>query len=107
MIVPDEIERLRRAGVTIFSPEDGQRMGLAGMINSVVRECDFDLWPTRPRDAGRDPAATGSRSREPITGAEQGRCPRDVLARIRELAAAERTPVLRASPAPAAPASPR
>src|SRR3712207_356647 len=29
VIVPDEIARLRRSGVTIFSPEDGQRVGLA------------------------------------------------------------------------------
>ena len=47
VIVHDEIERLRSAGVTIFSPEDGQRMGLAGMINSVVEDCDVDLWATR------------------------------------------------------------
>src|ERR687892_2057101 len=41
VIVPSEITRLRTSGVTIFSPEDGQRMGLAGMVNSVVRDCDF------------------------------------------------------------------
>src|SRR5918997_798118 len=44
VIVHDEIERLRASGVTIFSPEDGQRLGLPGMINSVVRELDRDLW---------------------------------------------------------------
>ena len=44
VIVPEEIARLRASGVTIFSPEDGQRMGLAGMVNSVVADCDFDLW---------------------------------------------------------------
>ena len=37
VIVHDEIDRLRSSGVTIFSPEDGQRLGLPGMINSVVR----------------------------------------------------------------------
>ena len=26
----------------IFSPEDGMRMGLEGMIESMVRACDFD-----------------------------------------------------------------
>src|SRR5262249_39028560 len=36
VIVPEEIARLRESGVTIFSPADGQRMGLPGMINSVV-----------------------------------------------------------------------
>src|SRR5918997_1963238 len=43
VIVPAEIERLRASGVRIFSPEDGQRLGLAGMINSMVREADTDL----------------------------------------------------------------
>src|SRR5919107_4703320 len=44
VIVPSEIARLRASGVTIFSPEDGQKMGLVGMINSVVADCDVDLW---------------------------------------------------------------
>ena len=44
VIVPSEITRLRESGVTIFSPEDGQKMGLVGMINSVVADCDVDLW---------------------------------------------------------------
>ena len=44
VIVPAEIERLRDAGVTIFSPEDGQRLGLPGMVNQVVAACDTDLY---------------------------------------------------------------
>lgn len=44
VIVPKEIEELHRRGVDrIFSPEDGREMGLQGMINEVVRGCDFDL----------------------------------------------------------------
>ena len=50
VIVPEEIARLRSSGVTIFSPEDGQRMGLAGMINSVVEACDTDLTALAPLD---------------------------------------------------------
>ncbi|MFQ5696962.1 MAG: methylmalonyl-CoA mutase family protein [Myxococcota bacterium] len=39
-IVPDEIEALQRYGVArIFSPEDGQRLGLRGMLQCIVREC--------------------------------------------------------------------
>ena len=42
VIVPEEIEQLERYGVTkIFSPEDGARMGLQGMINYMVRSMDF------------------------------------------------------------------
>ena len=36
VIVPDEIELLRTRGVHIFSPQDGQRLGLPGMINELV-----------------------------------------------------------------------
>jgi isobutyryl-CoA mutase len=48
VIVPAEIARLNRAGVRIFSPEDGQRLGLPGMINELVRDCDTDLSATPP-----------------------------------------------------------
>ncbi len=43
VIVAEEIELLRSRGVHIFSPEDGQRLGLPGMINQLVRDCDVDL----------------------------------------------------------------
>ena len=44
VIVADEIAELQRAGVErVFSPEDGRRMGLQGMINEVVEGCDFPL----------------------------------------------------------------
>ena len=43
VIVPEEIAELEAYGVAkIFSPEDGMRMGLEGMIESMVREADFD-----------------------------------------------------------------
>ena len=43
VIVPDEIAELEAYGVAkIFSPEDGMRMGLEGMIEQMIRECDFD-----------------------------------------------------------------
>ncbi len=47
VIVPAEIEVLAARGVTVFSPEDGQRLGLPGMINSIIRECDVDLTDGR------------------------------------------------------------
>jgi isobutyryl-CoA mutase len=49
VIVPHEIEELHAYGVTrIFSPEDGQRMGLVGMIRSMLQTCDVDLSPYAP-----------------------------------------------------------
>ncbi|MFZ5540829.1 MAG: methylmalonyl-CoA mutase family protein [Pseudomonadota bacterium] len=57
VIVPSEIKELHEYGVArIFSPEDGQRMGLQGMIGLMVAECDVDLSPHAPKslDALRD-----------------------------------------------------
>jgi isobutyryl-CoA mutase len=49
VIVPDEIAELHAYGVTrIFSPDDGQRMGLVGMISSMIQACDFDLSSYAP-----------------------------------------------------------
>ena len=40
-ILPDEIAELQAYGVArIFSPEDGRRLGLEGMIHSIIAECD-------------------------------------------------------------------
>ncbi|MGH0036509.1 MAG: methylmalonyl-CoA mutase family protein [Myxococcota bacterium] len=39
-ITPEEIEALQRDGVArIFSPEDGRRLGLEGMIRTIVDDC--------------------------------------------------------------------
>ncbi|HRD86038.1 MAG TPA: cobalamin B12-binding domain-containing protein, partial [Rubrivivax sp.] len=52
VIVPAEIRELHEYGVTrIYSPEDGQRMGLQGMIGEMVMRCDHDLSAHAPRDA--------------------------------------------------------
>jgi len=51
VIVPPEIRELQTYGVArIFSPEDGQRMGLAGMIGEMVMRCDKDLTAYAPTD---------------------------------------------------------
>ena len=42
-IVPAEIAGLAGRGVRIFSPQDGQQLGLPGMINELIRECDVDV----------------------------------------------------------------
>ncbi|MGM8214979.1 fused isobutyryl-CoA mutase/GTPase IcmF [Bacillaceae bacterium W0354] len=41
VILPREIKELHEHGVArIFSPEDGRRIGLQGMINTMLEECD-------------------------------------------------------------------
>ena len=44
VIVPDEIAEIEAYGVRkIFSPEDGRRLGLQGMINVLLEECDYSI----------------------------------------------------------------
>lgn len=43
-ILPSEIEELHGYGITrIYSPDDGRRLGLEGMIEDVIQQCDFSL----------------------------------------------------------------
>jgi len=50
VIVSAEIKELEGYGVArIYSPEDGQRMGLQGMINDMLARCDFDLAQYAPK----------------------------------------------------------
>lgn len=94
VIVPAEIKRLRESGVIIFSPEDGQRMGLVGMINSVVADCDFDPWEASPADIDAVLAGDRHAIARALTGAETGQLSEDMLARITQAAAAHSAPVL-------------
>ncbi|MFJ7825564.1 fused isobutyryl-CoA mutase/GTPase IcmF [Psychrobacillus sp. NPDC096623] len=41
VIIPKEIKELQEYGISgIFSPEDGRKLGLQGMINQILMECD-------------------------------------------------------------------
>jgi methylmalonyl-CoA mutase len=49
VIVPEEIRELEEYGVTkIYSPEDGTRMGLQGIINHMVESMDFSTVSDGP-----------------------------------------------------------
>src|SRR6266513_2654771 len=51
VIVPAEIRELQDYGIArIYSPEDGQRMGLQGMINDMLARCDFDPAQYAPKE---------------------------------------------------------
>ncbi|PKP28015.1 MAG: hypothetical protein CVU06_00345, partial [Bacteroidetes bacterium HGW-Bacteroidetes-22] len=42
VILPDEISALHDYGIErIYSPDDGREMGLQGMINDLLKRCDF------------------------------------------------------------------
>ena len=60
VIVPAEIAELHAYGVTrIYTPADGARMGLQGMINDMLAACDFDPAAFAPVDI--DEVARGNR----------------------------------------------
>lgn len=43
-ILPEEIKELHEYGICrIYSPDDGRAMGLQGMINDLVKKCDFPI----------------------------------------------------------------
>ncbi|WP_193612781.1 fused isobutyryl-CoA mutase/GTPase IcmF [Nocardioides lijunqiniae] len=94
VIVPEEIARLRESGVTIFSPEDGQRLGLVGMISQVVQDCDFDLWAGRQVSAEQVLSGDRFAIARAITAAERGQLPADVLDQLRAAGARHAVPVL-------------
>ena len=92
VIVPAEIEKLAAHGVRIFSPEDGQRMGLVGMIGSMVRECDVALEGEPDVDAvlaGDDRALARA-----LTLLEEGRAPSGLREAVTAAAVQRGTPVL-------------
>jgi len=92
VIVPDEIALLASKGVRIFSPEDGQRLGLVGMIASMVEECDVPLDTAPEADAvlaGHDNALARA-----ITLLEEGRAPEALRATLLAAGAQSTTPVL-------------
>jgi methylmalonyl-CoA mutase len=96
VIVPDEIRALQAYGVTrIYSPEDGQRLGLAGMIGEMLMRADHDLTAHAPKDItalqGHTPAAWRALA-QAITALENGRADAGFQAAL--AAQPKRAPVL-------------
>ena len=90
VIVAEEIELLHSRGVArIFSPEDGQQLGLPGMINLMIRDCDTDLSAEPPSSASTV-SMVGSASSAFANGVFSGETA--TLARALTLAEAGRLP---------------
>jgi isobutyryl-CoA mutase len=96
VIVPDEIAELHDYGVThVFSPEDGQRLGLARMVNTIVQACDIDLASQLAGDTTDDVLAGDHRAlARAITAIQGGTLGRDELVDLRRAAERRRVPVL-------------
>ena len=93
-ILPTEIDELHAYGITrIYHPDDGREMGLQGMINDLVQQADY---PTGKGVSGCEAdLANVTNIARLISAAEN--YPDEAkaeLAKIKELAAASKTPVL-------------
>src|SRR6266702_668566 len=80
VIVTEEISELEAYGVTrIYSPEDGRKLGLQGMINDMLSRCDEDLSQHAPKDLKAVKSGDRRSLARMITALENGQA-----ARLRE-----------------------
>jgi len=98
VIVPSEIDELMAYGVTrLYSPQDGARMGLQGMIDDVIRSSDYDLSALAPAEADAlDALRSGNRRQlaRVITAVESRFYSMRVRQSLLQAAAGIRTPIL-------------
>lgn len=99
VIVPAEIKELHDYGVTrIFSPEDGQRMGLVGMIEFMVHACDIDLSQYAPTSinalAASEPQTRQRALAQLITALENGKASNELKQALHDAAAKLTIPAL-------------
>ncbi|CCG40666.1 fused isobutyryl-CoA mutase/GTPase IcmF [Magnetospirillum molischianum] len=95
VIVAQEIRELEAYGVErIYSPEDGQRLGLEGMIADVVRRADFDVSTDLPADLNGIDAPGHRLLARLISGLENDRAEPILRAAIAQAAQARSVPVV-------------
>src|SRR5450755_2264458 len=98
VIVPAEIRELVADGVTrLYSPEDGARLGLQGMIDDVIRSSDYDLCALAPPESeALETLRTGNRRQlaRVITAVENRTYSMRVRQALLQAAAGIKTPVL-------------
>jgi methylmalonyl-CoA mutase len=99
VIVPSEIKELHDYGVArIFSPEDGQRMGLVGMITYMIKACDIDLSDYAPTSltalTDGDMSARQRPLAQLITALENGKASPELKKALHEAAANTKAPAL-------------
>ncbi len=98
MIVASEIAELQAYGVErIYSPEDGQRMGLAGMIRDMIERCDVDLSTFAPTSLDGVVAGDRRQLAQLITALENRRGRPESPAPVDDAFAALRDQVYRAA----------
>ena len=98
VIVPAEIRELMAYGITrLYSPEDGAKLGLQGMIDDLIRTSDYDLSPLAPAPEDALEALRSGNRRQlahVITAVENRAYPMRVRQGLLQAAAGIKTPVL-------------
>src|SRR5882724_8657219 len=98
VIVPAEIRELMAYGVTrLYSPEDGAKLGLQGMIDDVIRTSDYDLSALAPAEGDAVEALRSGNRRQlarVITAVENRHYPMRVRQALLQAATGIKTPVL-------------
>jgi methylmalonyl-CoA mutase len=95
VIVPEEIRELHDYGVTrLFSPEDGQAMGLQGMIDHMLTVCDTDPGQYAPKTLDEIKAGDWRALSRLITALENRAVAADLRQQILSEAKARTVPVL-------------
>ncbi len=98
VIVPPEIRELHAYGVSrIYSPEDGQKMGLAGMIGEMVMRCDKDITALAPKDLSAIAGHTEESWRalaQLLTAIEATKADAVLVSALKEQAATKKIPVV-------------
>jgi len=96
VILPDEIKDLMEYGITrIYSPDDGRKLGLQGMINDLVQQADFAIGDVltneidnlTPQDSGNIARIISSAENFPAIA-------KKTLERIHQKNKTSKTPVL-------------
>jgi methylmalonyl-CoA mutase len=98
VIVPPEIRELQAYGVTrIYSPEDGQKMGLQGMIGEMIMRCDTDLSgyaPSAVKDIQGHSEMAWRKLAQLITALENEKADPKMVEAVRKESLKHKVPVL-------------
>ncbi|WP_353136972.1 fused isobutyryl-CoA mutase/GTPase IcmF, partial [Limnohabitans sp.] len=98
VIVPPEIRELQAYGVTrIYSPEDGQKMGLQGMIGEMIMRCDTDLSgyaPSSVKDIQGHSEMAWRKLAQLITALENEKADPKMVEAVRKESIKHKVPVL-------------
>ena len=96
VILPEEIKDLMDYGITrIYSPDDGRRLGLQGMINDLVKQSDFAIGDVLNNEVTYLPKKNPKAIARVISSAENfPEIAKEALETIHKKTKSSKTPVL-------------